>query len=139
MNEAKLRLRLLQESTTKLQQRVQKVFNKFIRERDADFSYTYFTCISCGKTKPTRQMDAGHYYNVNQYKGLRFNEDNVHGECKYCNKYNRDGHLIGYRENLIKKIGNERFEKLEINAGYYKRNKYNWDRNSLTELYFKYK
>jgi len=57
-------------------------------------------------------MDAGHYYSTKMYDGLRFNEDNIHGQCKYCNKF-LYGNTVNYRDNLFFKIGPERFEKLK--------------------------
>lgn len=45
----------------------------------------------------------------------RFDEDNVSSECRFCNRFSAD-HLIGYRENLIKKIGTQRFQLLEVKA-----------------------
>lgn len=38
-------------------------------------------------------------------------EDNVHKQCQPCNTH-LSGNLIRYRENLIKKIGQDRFDIL---------------------------
>jgi len=74
---------------------LEAVFNAFIRERDKNLP-----CISCDALKGT-------------YKYLRFNEDNVHGQCWFnCNK-NQHGNINEYRIRLIKKIGLERVEKLD--------------------------
>ena len=105
-------------TTAKLKQDLQKVFNKFIRERDSDG--IRFTCISCGETKPVDQMNAGHFFAVGGYDGLRFDEDNVHGECAYCNCWN-ESHLIKYTINLQAKIGLKRFNELLERAQAYKR------------------
>jgi hypothetical protein len=79
----------------------QQVFNKFIRLRDAGQN-----CISCNK--PALKENAGHFYNANNHWNVRFNEDNVHLQCEYCNTY-LHGNLIEYRENLITKIGFYKF------------------------------
>ena len=105
-------------TTAKLKQDLQKLFNKRIRERDSDG--ITFTCISCGQTKPVEQMNAGHFFAVGGYDGLRFDEDNVHGECVYCNCFN-ESHLIKYTINLQGKIGMTRFNKLLEKAQNYKR------------------
>ena len=84
----------------------QKVFNTYIRQRDKGLP-----CISCGTN--SGQFHAGHYRSVGSTPELRFNEDNVHGQCATCNNY-LSGNLIEYRKNLIKKIGVERVEFLEI-------------------------
>ena len=82
------------------------IFNKFIRARDNGLP-----CISCGNPN-MKKVNASHYYNANNHYAVRFNEDNVHSACEYCNTY-LSGNLIPYREALIKKIGLERFEYLE--------------------------
>ena len=86
----------------------QQVFNKYIRERDKGN-----VCISCQK-KPLKE-NAGHFFNANNHWSVRFDERNVHLQCEHCNTY-LSGNLIYYRENLIKKIGLEEFEKLSVKA-----------------------
>ena len=86
----------------------QQVFNKYIRERDKNL-----LCISCQK-KPLKE-NAGHFYNANNHWSVRFDERNVHLQCEHCNTY-LSGNLIYYRENLIKKIGLDEFEKLSVKA-----------------------
>ena len=82
----------------------QQVFNKYIRQRDKGNK-----CISCGK-KPLKE-NAGHFYNANNHWNVRFDEYNVHLQCEHCNTF-LSGNLINYRENLIKKIGVEEYDKL---------------------------
>ena len=43
---------------------------------------------------------------------LRFSEDNVHAQCRFCNRF-REGEITGYRKGLIKKIGEKKVEVLE--------------------------
>ena len=88
----------------------QKHFNSYVRSRDSFDGY--FRCISCNEIKPTSKMHAGHFYSVGNYQSVRFDLDNCHGQCHKCNTF-LHGNLIPYRENLIKKIGSERFEQLE--------------------------
>lgn len=85
---------------------VQKVFNSYIRARDNGLP-----CVSCGNPN-MKKVNASHYYNANNHWNVRFNEDNVHSACEYCNTH-LSGNLIPYRAELIKKIGMERFELLE--------------------------
>ncbi len=103
----------------------QQIFNSYIRERD--LSGDYFKCISCGLIKSERFMNAGHYYNVGHFPGLRFDEDNCHGQCNYCNTF-LHGNLIEYRDNLFMKIGAKRFETLKIRALAYKRGGHKFSR-----------
>ena len=86
----------------------QTVFNKYIRLRDAGN-----VCISCQK-KPLK-TNAGHFFNANNHWNVRFNELNVHLQCEHCNTY-LSGNLINYRENLLKKIGEEEFNLLSLEA-----------------------
>lgn len=90
--------------------KLDKVFSLYIRLRDA-MPGGCFRCVSCGQIKPFAQADAGHYYS-RRHMSTRFDEDNVHAECRACNRFKAD-HLIGYRENLIRRIGQMRFDKLE--------------------------
>jgi len=115
----------------KLTAKAQKVFNKYIRERDSEDGY--FTCISCGETKETAQMNAGHFVPQKGSSALRFDEYNVNGECIACNGFN-DFHLIGYRRNLIDKIGERKVMELESQFRLLKR----WSRTELNELIERY-
>jgi hypothetical protein len=84
---------------------LQIVFNTWVRLRDSGEP-----CISCGV--PLRgKFDAGHFHSVGNYPNLRYNPDNVHGQCVECNQHKR-GNVHEYRVNLIKRIGLERVEAL---------------------------
>lgn len=89
-----------------------KHFNAFIRSRDQGLP-----CISCGS--PSFEH-AGHFYSGGHYEYLRFDPDNVHGQCLRCN-YFLSGNLNQYRINLEKRIGKERLQKLDDLADYSKR------------------
>ena len=88
-----------------LKAEAQKRFNAYIRKRDEGNG-----CISCGNTD--RQMHAGHFKSQGGNGNLRFNEDNCHMQCSICNNH-LSGNLIPYKENLIKKIGQERVDALD--------------------------
>ena len=121
-----------------LTKRARKVFNEYIRERDK-INNDFFRCISCGKIKRIEgsKYHAGHFYPVGQYKALRFDENNVNGECVACNHYSGD-HLIGYEKNLIAKIGQKEVDKLHMKAALSKRTFAKWDRLSLIDIIEKY-
>ena len=87
--------------------------NAYIRSRDSKDGF--FTCISCGKTLSISKMQAGHYIPVSKCQFLRFNEENINGECAGCNCFD-ESHLIFYRKRLIEKIGIESVESLERTA-----------------------
>ena len=82
------------------------VFSLYIRLRDSKhYGYRNFRCISCGEPKSVDQMDCGHFVSRN-CMALRWDERNAHGECQKCNRFLSD-HLIGYRRNLIIKLGED--------------------------------
>jgi len=102
----------------------QKVFNQYIRRRDAEQP-----CISCGRTneeventdgwKPGGAWDCGHFLSVGSHPELRFIGYNAHKQCKSCNagssKYARKGYTVSqdYRTNLVARIGLKLVEWLE--------------------------
>ena len=86
--------------------KLDKVFSLYVRMRDSrPFHFQQFRCISCGKVKPTDQMDCGHYVG-RSCMPLRWNSMNCNGECRFCNRMD-SSHLIGYRKNLIVKLGTD--------------------------------
>ncbi|HPI82553.1 MAG TPA: recombination protein NinG [Candidatus Paceibacterota bacterium] len=93
---------------TKLKDKAQKLFNEYIRERDRNPDGTW-TCIACGNT--VDKINAGHYFGTRRYDWLRYNPDNVHGECTKCNSFNHE-HLIWYGLNLRIKLGDVKYWEL---------------------------
>ena len=72
-------------TTSELEKVYDRWFSIFIRLRDADDN-GYVVCCTCWKIKKwNRGMDCGHYSKRN--KAHRFNPDNCHAQCKYCNKW----------------------------------------------------
>ena len=84
--------------------KLDRLMSVYIRMRDSrEFHYKYFRCISCGRILPIDQADNGHYCG-RTHMSLRFDTRNQNAECKRCNRFSSD-HLIGYRKNLIMKLG----------------------------------
>lgn len=94
-----------------LEKEVEKAMNHFVRLRDWSKG-----CISCVKHFNPDQIggscDAGHYRSKGSAIHLRFDQRNVHGQCKHCNDY-LGGNPTGYRVGLIARIGLEEVEALE--------------------------
>lgn len=88
-------------------------FSRYIRLRDA-MPGGLFRCISCGKIKPISQADCGHFWSRAKMS-TRFDERNCNAECKACNRFSSD-HLVMYRVNLIKKIGQLEYDRLQIQS-----------------------
>lgn len=99
-------------SVAALKKELQVVFNAWIRKRDT-LPGGVFKCISCGTVKDVKHMHAGHFFSVGAHEAVRFDEDNAAGQCEACNTF-LHGNLILYRENLIKKIGIEKFNKIDL-------------------------
>jgi hypothetical protein len=103
--QTKTRMKENLKTTSDWLKEAQVVFNKYIRERDK-----HKPCISCG-SKLGDKFDAGHFWSSGGHKAVTFNEDNVHGQCVACNQW-KHGNLINYREGLLKRIGEPKYEKL---------------------------
>jgi hypothetical protein len=107
-----------------LKNKATRVFNAYIRARDKDKG-----CISCG----ARVEQAGHFYSGGHYSSLKYDDDNVHGQCLRCN-YFLHGNLIEYEKRLRVRVGDERVDELHVKAGYFKRKPFKWDRFSLVDV-----
>lgn len=102
-------------------------FHAFIRNRDR-----FKGCITCGAPV----TEAGHYYSAGKFNALRFNEDNVNGQCTECNCF-KSGNLKVYREALLLNIGKERISILDNISCETKVHKYEFE--ELQVIYEKYK
>lgn len=116
---------------TDLIKRLDKVFSLYIRLRDC-MPNGFGRCISCGKIKPYRELDCGHFFGRSNM-ATRFDEDNCSAECQGCNRASSD-HLIYYQENLIRKIGVARFSTLRERAHSIKK----WDDEELKRMILHY-
>lgn len=110
-----------------LVKKLDKVFALYIRLRDC-MPNGFGKCISCGKIKPYRELDCGHFFGRTNM-ATRFDEDNCSAECQGCNRASSD-HLIYYQENLIKKIGIARFSTLRERAHSTKK----WENDELERM-----
>ena len=86
----------------------QAIFNQYIRLRDADKP-----CVSCGRPATwDGQWHASHYRSVGSTPALRFEPLNVHKACSICNSH-LSGNIMGYRPELVRRIGEEAVLELE--------------------------
>jgi len=89
---------------------LQIIFNKFIRLRDKGKN-----CISCD-AKIKGNGHASHFFSVGSNPALRFNENNAHCSCEYCNTY-LHGNLYEYSIRLPERIGEREYQKLLASKG----------------------
>lgn len=118
-------------------------FNAFIRFRDSTpigNGERFGACISCGRRLivPSDQAQAGHYYEAIKYPSLRYDENNVHLQCKKCN-YFLSANLLPYKKNLTEKIGVKKVQRLDDIVGMTRGRNQKWDRILLIEIIEKYK
>lgn len=111
----------------------QTAVNAYIRARDEN-KY----CISCGTHlvkvgRPGGDYDAGHYRSRGNAPHLRFDERNIHGQCKKCNRY-ASGAAAEYRLGLIERIGLAAVEELEADQEPRK-----WSVDELKDIVKQYK
>lgn len=85
--------------------------NAYVRERDKGKP-----CISCGCVLDSSVVgggfDAGHFRSRGSAPHLRFDERNIHGQCKRCNRH-LHGNVTDYRAGLVSRIGMDSLQGLE--------------------------
>ena len=101
--------------------------HKFIRIRDKGKP-----CISCG-TSWHEDFQAGHYFKAELYETLKYDLDNIHGQCPKCNIYDH-GNVNGYTQRLPQRIGKDNFDKLVKKAKVDKQFSKVWDTESLKKI-----
>lgn len=95
-------------TTSDWKKKLQTVFNKYIRLRDLEKG-----CVSCDTPLHNRKYDAGHFYPTT-YQCLRFDEENVHGQCVRCNR-DMHGNIHEYRKRITNRITKEQLQWLDDN------------------------
>ena len=120
-------------SPAALTRRLDETFSLYVRLRDSKaWNFQYFRCISCGQIKPFEQMDAGHFVG-RTHKATRWDELNVNGECRACNRMSAD-HIIYYQMNLEAKIGRDKLDML-LARGRQTKKWSAWELEQLNEYY----
>jgi hypothetical protein len=108
-------------------ERTKQIVHSFVRERDKGKP-----CISCGcDWKPDFQ--AGHFYPAGSFETLKYNLDNISGQCVQCNLYN-SGNFENYSLRLPNRIGIENYQKLVKLAEIDKKASKVWHIDSLLEI-----
>lgn len=90
-------------------------FSKFIRLRDAlrtTGNIRRVACITCIEEKDVISVDAGHFYS-STHGSIRFDEKNVHAQCKKCNMPPNSGEQYKYSMRIIELYGREELLRLE--------------------------
>jgi hypothetical protein len=103
------------------------VVHAYVRKRDQGKP-----CISCG-CNWNPEFEAGHHYSANSFTTLKFNLDNIAGQCFFCNN-KLEGNFSNYALNLPKRIGVERYNELVRLASIDKQFSKVWDLENLKEI-----
>lgn len=105
-------------------------FSQYIHRRDWQLG-----CISCGKPfSDEKEVQTGHFFPAqNCGNALLFSELNNNGECAGCNGFD-EGHLHGYRKNLIARIGLDKVEEMEAQYFKSKQNIFSQDNAPLSKI-----
>lgn len=89
-----------------------KWFSLYIRLREClDGSYGHCNCVTCGKAKHYKDMDAGHYIS-RMWKPTKYHENNVYAQCVHCNR-DLSGNVAEYRINLVGMYGEDHVAEME--------------------------
>ena len=104
--------------------------NRYVRFRDR-----HDNCINCGEfvAWDGNVSDAAHFYGRGGHPAMRFDLRNISKSCKKCNKH-QDKWIAFYQDNLIDKIGLERFNQLKADRQYWDKTKRNFDIKYLKRI-----
>ena len=110
-----------------------KWFSYYVRLKNSDKN-GYCRCISCGKIFFWKDIQNGHYMS-RRYMSTRFAEDNCRPQCVACNIFNQ-GNIQMYRRALVRSIGEQRVDLIEVRARQESRN---WSLFELKQMIAYYK
>ncbi len=82
-----------------------RVFARLVRLRDClktTDSFEYGECVSCHRSLPFDQLDAGHF--IPKKSGNYFSERGVNAQCQSCNRFH-SGQQLPYRREIIERYG----------------------------------
>jgi len=99
----------------------------YVRERDKGKP-----CVSCG-CDWNNNFQAGHYYKAETFETLKFNLENINGQCQKCNLF-LDGNFDNYGLNLPSRIGIDKFNELTKLAEVDKHFSKVWNVENLKEV-----
>jgi len=95
---------------------VWRVLSLAVRLRDADV-HGQCTCISCNTIAYyiKDNVHAGHFFQSRNFPGVRWDLNNIHGQCAKCN-IGKAGNQYRYYLNLRNKIGEDGVNQLNKKA-----------------------
>ena len=92
------------QSLKTVKNRAHELLQKLVRMKAADDN-GYVQCVSCGVVKHYTQMDGGHFIS-RSYSFHSLREENIHPQCKGCNRFFGKCH-DDYRRYMVEMYGEE--------------------------------
>lgn len=115
-----------------------KVISRYIRLRDClktTGTLTHGKCYTCDEYKPFQLLDAGHFEPEGSCSYLKFDERNIHAQCKRCNGF-LEGNRTEYVPRMIAEYGQDlvdEFRRIKLQTTK------SWKKWELEELETEYK
>ena len=106
MKQEKPRKRVKLPSIPSLRRKLDQLFSKWIRGRDAAPN-GIGRCYTCNRYS---HLEASHFI-PRQHAATRWDERNVHGACAYCNRW-QHGNLAEYYVRLVRQYGQATVDEL---------------------------
>lgn len=100
-------------------------FSRYIRMKysffDASGKELLCKCYTCGRVKPIKSIDLGHYHGRG-VKATRYHENNGRCQDVFCNRY-KSGNHTAFEKHLEEEVGVEAVEELKVlTRAYFKAN-----------------
>lgn len=90
-------------------------------------------CVSCGNY---RELQAGHFFSGGKYGALKYDERNIHGQCKKCNYFGSMEEGARYEREIVNRIGQDAVDELHRIS---KTGGFRFDRFSVIDKILHYK
>ncbi len=86
-----------------------KLTQKLVKMKAADHM-GITECVTCGKQEHWKELDGGHFV-PRAHKKHKLREENIHPQCKHCNKY-LNGNMDSYSLFMIDTYGMDAMREL---------------------------
>lgn len=93
-----------------MKKKAQTMLQRLVRLKAADSNTGLCQCVSCGKIDHYKAMDGGHFIS-RSYSFHTLREENVHPQCKRCNRFFAQCH-DDYRRYMVDMYGEDFVEWL---------------------------
>mgnify|MGYP001340837468 CR=1 FL=1 len=113
-----------------LKNKLDRVVSEYVRKRDERDGV--FTCVTCCRTLPISEADAGHFVKRG-HSSTRWLERNINAQCRRCNRF-QDGEQYLHGKAIDKKWGEGTADEL-IRLG---KQVKKWTESELRELLSEY-